>query len=86
MLLAGEGKKPSSSSSRFGPLFNQEGASEEEYKLALLWSQLSARNGHEDAKELVEYARLHVDLDEIEISESLADICLETQYKKCPAI
>ena len=86
MLLAGEGKKPSSSSSRFGPLFNQEGATEKEYKLALLWSQLSARNGHEDAKELVEYARLHVDLDEIKISESLVDICLETQYKKCPAI
>ena len=40
----------------------------------------------EDAEELVEYARLHVDSDEIEISNSLADRCLETKYEKCPVI
>jgi len=86
MLLAGEGKKATTNNSRFGALFNQGGATEEEYKLALLWSKLSARNGHEDAEELVEYARLHVDSDEIEISNSLADRCLETKYEKCPVI
>jgi hypothetical protein len=86
MLLAGEGKKATTNNSRFGALFNQGGATKEEYKLALLWSKLSARNGHEDAEELVEYARLHVDSDEIEISNSLADRCLETQYEKCPVI
>ncbi|MBA57636.1 MAG: hypothetical protein CMQ40_00540 [Gammaproteobacteria bacterium] len=86
MLLAGEGKQDINENSRFGPLFNQQGATEEEYKLALVWSKLSARNGYEDAKELVEYARLHVDRDEIDVTEMIVERCIETEYKNCPAI
>lgn len=88
MILSGDTKsyftpKERASAFDFGVLVDQE---ENELIAALAISLLASQGGQASANQLIEFLKFQLDDEQISEANSLADRCLESEYKDCLVI
>ncbi len=83
LLLSGEGKIRKEGG-YWDRIFSTQTAKEDLFS-AWVWAEIAVRNGQSDAYNLVEFLRIQSDFDEKKVEETVG-VCINSQYKSCPAI